>query len=123
MLGVGAGSFDEGGEYPVVDALVVSEAGGVDLAGRAADGRELLRGALARLPARVEGQLVEFSHAKQSGVVRVVAVLGGEIRLAEPREFSRAVELPHVSVFFLSLMRCRRVPGGSAGTEGPADVH
>ena len=89
MLGVGAGAFDEGGEHPVVDALGAGEAGGVDLADLAADGRELLRGALARLPARVEGQPVEFLHAEQGGVVRVVAVLGGEVRLAEPREFSR----------------------------------
>ena len=93
MLGVGAGSFDKGGEYPVVDALGGGEAGGVDLADLAADGRELLRGALARLPARVEGQPVEFLYAEQSGVVRVVAVLGGEVRLAEPRELSRGGHL------------------------------
>ena len=88
VLGVGAGSFDQGGEYPVVDALGVGEASCVDLANLAADSRELLRGALACLPARVEGQPVEFGYAEQSGVVRVVAVLGGEIRFAEAREFS-----------------------------------
>ena len=88
VLGVGAGSFDEGGEHPVIDALGVGEAGRVDLANLAADSRKLLRGAFARLPARVEGQPVEFVYAEQGGVVRVVAVLGDEIRLPEPGEFS-----------------------------------
>ncbi len=123
MLGVGAGSFDEGGEHPVVDALGAGEASGVDLADLAADGRELLRGALARLPARIEGQPVEFRYAEQSRVVRVVAVLGGEIRLTEPREFGCGRKLSHASVFFLLLMRSRRISSRSAGTEGPVDVH
>jgi hypothetical protein len=34
-----------------------------------------------------------------------------------------AVELSHVSVFFLLLMWCPRIAGGHAGTEGPVDVH
>jgi hypothetical protein len=89
VLGVGAGSFDQGGEHPVIDALRGGQAGRADLADLAADGREVLRGALAGLPARVAGQPVEFIDAEQGGVVRVVAVLGGEIRLAEPRDLGR----------------------------------
>ncbi len=98
MLGVGAGPLDEGGEYPVIDALGVGEAGRVDLANLAADGREFLRGAFARLPARVEGQPVEFVYAEQGGVVRVVAVLSDEVRLPEPGEFScgRGFDVSHV---------------------------
>ena len=33
------------------------------------------------------------------------------------------VEMSHVSVFFLLLMRCRHIAGGPAGAEGPVDVH
>ncbi len=93
------------------------QASGVELADLAADGRELLRGALARLPARVEGQPVELLDAEQSGVVRVVAVLGGEVRLAEPRKLSRG-RRSAVSVMDLSLEA-----GRPAGAEGPVDVH
>ena len=64
VLGVGAGALDESGEYRVVDALGAGEASWVDLADLAADGRELLRGAFARLPARVEGQPVEFRRRR-----------------------------------------------------------
>src|SRR6185437_6113155 len=95
VLGAGAGPFDQGGEYPVVDPLGGGEGGGVDRAGLAADRRELALGARAGLPARIEGQAVELVHAKQGGVVRVVAVLCGEVRLAEAREFSRAVGRRH----------------------------
>ena len=64
----------------------------------AADGPELARGTLAGLPARVAGQPVELVDAEQGGVVRVVAVLGGEVRLAEPAEFGcgRGVSAGHV---------------------------
>jgi len=72
----------------VIDPLGVGEPGRVDLQDLAADGRQLLRGAVARLPARVEGQPVELVDAEQRGVVRVVAVLSDEIRLTEPGEFS-----------------------------------
>jgi hypothetical protein len=48
-----------------------------------------MRGAFARLLARVEGQSVEFVDAEERGVVRVVAVLSDEIRFAEPGEFGR----------------------------------
>ena len=44
MLGVGAGALDQGGEHPVVDALRVAEAGHLDVAGPAADRRELAGG-------------------------------------------------------------------------------
>jgi hypothetical protein len=89
VLGVGAGSLDEGGEHLVIDALGAGEVGRVDLADLLADGRELLRGAFAGLAARVEGQSVEFIDAEQGGVVRIVAVLCNEIRLPEAGEFSR----------------------------------
>jgi hypothetical protein len=89
VLGVGAGSLDEGGEHLVIDALGAGEVGRVDLADLLADGRELLRGVFAGLAARVEGQSVEFIDAEQGGVVRIVAVLCNEIRLPEAGEFSR----------------------------------
>ena len=86
VLGVGPGALDQGRQHPVVEPLVSREVSLVDLAGLAADGREFLLSAFARLPARVEGQPVELLDAEQRGVVRVVAVLRGEVRLTEPGE-------------------------------------
>ena len=89
VLGVGPGALGQGGEHQAIDALGVGETDRVDLAHAAADGREFPCRGLARLPARVEGQPVELGDAEERRVVRVVAVLGGEVRLAEPGELGR----------------------------------
>ena len=90
VLGVGAGAFDQRGEHPVVDALGAGERRPVSISRTwrpMAASSCAVRSLASRLGSKDSPS--NSVHAEQGGVVRVVAVLGGEVRLAEPREFSR----------------------------------
>ena len=92
VLGVGPGALDQRGQHPLVDPLGVGEAGRVDR--RSPGGRWPRAPAAARSLASRLGSKESPSnsvHPEQGGVVRVVAVLGGEVRLAEPGELGRGV--------------------------------